>query len=77
MWIKSTKVGYFQGWPGITEVRVHKYVKVVDATEKGNINQQRQGTCSTTEIQPHQYYHMDLQQQELSNGQTHMVFMDM
>ena len=46
-WCKSITAGYFRGWPGFTAARVCIFIKVVEETEMGPKDQQRQGTCST------------------------------
>ena len=49
----------------------------MDETEKGHLNQRRQGIFSNTSNQPHKSNQMELQHQEPYNDQTYSVFMAM
>ena len=49
-WCKSITVGYFKGCPGLTEAHVHRFIKVVEETEMGHMDEQRQGTRSTKPV---------------------------
>ena len=46
-WCKDITTGYFKGWPGLTAARVRRFIKVVEETEMGHMDQQRQSTRST------------------------------
>ena len=46
-WCRAIDAGYFKGWPGLTTKRVHRFIKVVDETEMGHMDQRRAGIRST------------------------------
>jgi hypothetical protein len=46
-WLKAIRRGNFVGWPLLTVENVHKYFPESDETQKGHMNQQRQGVRST------------------------------
>ena len=46
-WLKAIRRGNFVGWPLVTVENVHKYFPESDETQKGHMNQQRQGVRST------------------------------
>jgi hypothetical protein len=45
-WVKAIQEGYFKGWPGLMAERVRRFISVVPATEKGHMDQVRQGLWS-------------------------------
>ena len=75
MWLKAIKAGYFKGWPGLTNKRVQKHIKVVDETEKGHMNRVQQGQRSSKT--PPKGDHMDTPEQTPTNEKTHLIFMTM
>ena len=40
-WCKAIDAGYFRGWPGLTSKRVRRFIKVVEETEMGHMDQRR------------------------------------
>ena len=40
-WCKAITAGYFKGWPGLTAACVRRFIKVVEETEIGHMDQQR------------------------------------
>ena len=49
-WCKAITAGYFKGWPGLTEARVRRFIKIVEETEMGHMDQHLQGTRSTKPV---------------------------
>ena len=47
---KAITAVYFKGWPGLIAARVRRFIKVVEETEMGHMDQQRQGTRSTKPV---------------------------
>ena len=72
-WCKAIDAGYFRGWPSLTSKRVRKFIKVVDETEMGHMDQTRAGTRSTRanpDTDP-----MEAVPQTPLNDRTHHVYM--
>ena len=38
-WCKAIAVGYFKGWPGLTAACIRRFIKVVEETEMGHMDQ--------------------------------------
>ena len=49
-WCKATTIGYFKGYPGLNEARVRCFIKVLEETEMGHMDQQRQCMLSTKPV---------------------------
>ena len=76
-WCKVIDAGYFKGWPGLTSKRVQRFIKIVDETETGHMNQRRAGIRSTcvppdTEPEPDS---MELVPQTLHNDHINHIYM--
>jgi len=50
--IKAINRGYFTGFPGLTSARVSRHVTINNATEKGHMDQTRQGQQTTSHSNP-------------------------
>ena len=46
-WYKAIEAGYFKGWSGLTSKRVRCFIKIVEETEMGHMDQRRAGIRST------------------------------
>ena len=46
--IAAAKAGYLKGFPGPTQERIRKYIKIEDATEAGHLRKTPAGARSTT-----------------------------
>ena len=46
-WLKAIRKGNFVGWPMVTVSNVNKHFPESEETQKGHLNQQRQGVRST------------------------------
>ena len=46
--IAAAKAGYLKGFPGFTQERISKFIKIEDATEAGHLRKTPAGTRSTT-----------------------------
>ena len=71
---KAITAGYFKGWPGLTAARVRRFIKVVEETEMGHMNQQHQCTQSTKPI-PINPNTMEELPQLPNNDRNHHVYM--
>ena len=73
-WCKAIDAGYFRGWPGLTSKRVRRFIKVVEETEMGHMDQRRTGIRSTraTTNEPDS---MDPVPQTPMNDRCHHVYM--
>ena len=76
-WCKAIDAGYFKGWPGLTSKRVRRFIKIVEETEMGHMDQRRAGIRSTrvppdAESDPDS---MELVPQTLLNDRTNHVYM--
>ena len=49
-WCKAITEGYFKGWPGLTAACVRLFIKLLEETDIGHMDQQRKGTPSTKPI---------------------------
>ncbi|KAL7531195.1 hypothetical protein ACHAXR_003897, partial [Thalassiosira sp. AJA248-18] len=72
-WCKAIDAGYFRGWPGLTSTRVRRFIKVVDETEMGHMDQRKVGIRSTRAT-PTQDSMTPVPQSPL-NDRTHHVYM--
>ena len=72
--VKTITAGYFKGWPGLTASRVRGFIKVVEETEMGHMDQQWQGTRSTkpVSIKPDT---MEEIPQLTNNNRSHYIYM--
>ena len=72
-WCKAIDAGYFRGWPGLTSKRVRRFIKIVDETEMGHMDQTKVGIRSThTNADPDS---METVPQTPLNERTHHVYM--
>ena len=46
--IAAAKAGYLKGFPGFTQERISKFIKIEEATEAGHLRKTPTGTRSTT-----------------------------
>jgi hypothetical protein len=72
-WCKAIDAGYFRGWPGLTSTRVRRFIKVVDETEMGHMDQRKVGIRSTRATPTHNS--MTPVPQSHLNDRTHHVYM--
>ena len=74
-WCKAIDAGYFKGWPGLTSKRVRRFIKIVEETEMGHMDQRRAGIRSTR-VPPDAESNQDLMElvpQTLLNDRTNHV----
>ncbi|KAL7475356.1 hypothetical protein ACHAW6_001272 [Cyclotella cf. meneghiniana] len=80
-WCKAIDKGYFRGWNGLTSDRVRKFIKPLQASEQGHMDQQRANIRSTKSSSARQASiqldHMIEHPQTPNNDKTNMVFMTM
>ena len=73
-WCKYITIGYFNVCTGFNAARIRCFIKVVDETEMGNMDQQRQDTGSTNPI-PIKPDTMEEVPQLPNNNSSHHVYM--
>ena len=73
-WCKAITAGYFKGWPGLTTTCVRRFVKVLEETEMGHMDQNRKGTRSTNPV-PIETDTMEEVPQLPNNNHSHHVYM--
>jgi hypothetical protein len=73
-WCKAIDAGYFRGWPSLTSKRARRFIKVVEETEMGHMDQRRTGIRSTraTTKEPDS---MEPVPQTPTNDRSHEVYM--
>ena len=74
-WCKAIDAGYFRGWPSLTSARVRKFIKVVEETEKGHMDQRKVGIRSTSKSKKAEPDSMTTVPQAPNNDKTHEVYM--
>jgi len=72
-WCKAIDAGYFRGWPDLTSKRVRHFIKVIEETEMGHMDQTKVGIRPTrTKADPDS---MKMVPQTPLNDKTHHVYM--
>ena len=74
IWCKAITAGYFKGWPRLTTAHGRHFIKLVEETEMGHMDQQRQCTHSTNPV-PIKPDTMEEVPQLPNNKRSHHVYM--